>query len=58
MFPIASDNQEKVVLEIGEGERLLASKNSVIGTLQLAIALAPKGVPQIDVSLNSMQTTT
>lgn len=49
-FSTAIDNQSKVVLHIFEGERLMASKNRLLGTLELrGIPPAPTGVPQIDV---------
>lgn len=46
------DNQEKVVINIWEGQRLIANKNRLMGTLELA-GLSPRlrGVPDIEVSL-------
>ncbi|KAG4433825.1 hypothetical protein IFR05_010707 [Cadophora sp. M221] len=46
------DNQEKVVINIWEGQRLIANKNRLMGTLELA-GLSPrlKGVPDIEVTL-------
>ncbi|KAH7418535.1 heat shock protein 70 family [Cadophora sp. MPI-SDFR-AT-0126] len=44
------DNQEKVVINIWEGQRMIASKNRLLGTLELAgISPRPKGVPRIEV---------
>ncbi|KFY30456.1 hypothetical protein V494_08155 [Pseudogymnoascus sp. VKM F-4513 (FW-928)] len=44
------DNQEEVIIKVLEGEREVAGKNRLLGTLQVSgIPRAPKGVPEIEV---------
>lgn len=46
------DNQDKVVINIWEGQRSIANRNRLLGTLQLkGIAPRPRGVPKIELSL-------
>ncbi|KAK0124619.1 ATPase with role in protein import into the ER, variant 2 [Cadophora gregata] len=46
------DNQEKVVVNVWEGQRLISNKNRLLGTLELTgISPRPKGLPRIEVSL-------
>ncbi|PVH73511.1 HSP70-domain-containing protein [Cadophora sp. DSE1049] len=46
------DNQEKVMINVWEGQRPIANKNRLLGTLKLiGISPRPKGVPTIEVSL-------
>ncbi|RDL35319.1 Uncharacterized protein BP5553_07250 [Venustampulla echinocandica] len=47
----SADTQGKVTIRILEGEREVASKNKLIGTLELTgISTEPKGVPEIEIS--------
>ncbi|KAI9735404.1 MAG: ATPase with role in protein import into the ER [Claussenomyces sp. TS43310] len=46
----ATDNQEKVVIKVLEGERVMASKNRLLGILELTgLSLKPRGIPEIEV---------
>lgn len=52
-FSTAADNQSKMIFNIFEGERPMASQNRLFGTLELeGIAPAPMGTPQIELSFN------
>lgn len=46
-----ADNQEEVIIKVLEGEREVARKNRLRGTLKVSgIPRAPKGVPEIEVA--------
>ena len=50
-FTTISDNQRVVDIEVRQGEREIASENKLLGTFSLVgIPLAPRGIPQIDVT--------
>jgi endoplasmic reticulum chaperone BiP len=52
-FSTAADNQERVEIKVYEGERPLTRDNRLLGTFTLSgIAPAPRGTPQIDVTLD------
>ncbi|EGV00172.1 molecular chaperone DnaK [Mycoplasmopsis columbina SF7] len=51
IFTTYADNQEAVTIKVVQGERPLASENKILGEFNLTgIELAPRGVPQIEVS--------
>jgi len=51
VFTTINDNQQVVKINVLQGERELASENRSLGEFTLVgIPLAPKGIPQIDVS--------
>jgi molecular chaperone DnaK len=53
IFSTAADNQTAVDVHVLQGERKLASDNKTLGRFQLAgIPMAPKGVPQIEVTFD------
>lgn len=53
IFSTAEDNQTKVEVHILQGERELAAYNKSLGRFELVgIAPAPRGVPQIEVTLD------
>lgn len=53
VFSTAEDNQSTVSIRIYQGERKLVEGNKFLGEFNLeGIKLAPKGVPQIEVSFN------
>ncbi|RAO95058.1 molecular chaperone DnaK [Mycoplasma wenyonii] len=53
VFSTAQDNQPSVDIHVVQGERPLARDNKSLGTFTLGgIQLAPKGVPQIEVSFS------
>ena len=53
VFSTAENNQPAVTIKVGQGERELFQYNKVLGEFQLGdIAPAPKGVPQIEVTLD------
>jgi len=53
IFSTAEDNQKSVIINILQGERLLASDNKSLGRFVLNnISPAPRGVPQIEVSFD------
>jgi len=51
IFTTISDNQRTVTIHVRQGEREIASENKSLGIFNLVgIPLAPKGIPQIEVS--------
>lgn len=51
VFTTISDNQTTVTIHVVQGEREIASENKSLGHFDLiGIPLAPKGIPQIEVS--------
>jgi molecular chaperone DnaK len=50
-FTTISDNQQTVTVHVLQGERELASQNKSLGYFNLVgIPMAPKGIPQVDVT--------
>ncbi len=53
IFSTAADNQPAVSIHVLQGEREMAQDNKTIGRFELAdIPMAPRGVPQIEVSFD------
>jgi chaperone protein DnaK len=53
VFSTASDNQTQVNIKILQGERDMAADNKLLGEFELSgIPMAPRGVPQIDVTFD------
>lgn len=52
VFSTASDNQPEVSVVVGQGNRSMMSDNKVLGTFNLSVPPAPRGIPQIEISLN------
>lgn len=53
IFSTAADNQTAVTIRVLQGERPIASDNVELGRFDLVgIPLAPRGIPQIDVSFD------
>lgn len=53
VFSTASDNQSTVSIVIGQGERPMMKDNHILGRFDLTgIPLAPRGIPQIEVTFN------
>jgi molecular chaperone DnaK len=53
IFSTASDNQPAVTVNVLQGEREFARDNRLLGTANLTdLPLAPRGVPQIEVTFN------
>jgi len=53
VFSTAADNQTKVGITILQGEREMAADNKKLGDFELSgIAMAPRGVPQIEVTFD------
>jgi molecular chaperone DnaK len=53
VFSTASDSQTSVEIKVYQGERTMASDNRLLGVFQLGnIPLAPRGVPQIEVTFD------
>uniref|UniRef100_A0A914Y7J2 Heat shock protein 70 n=1 Tax=Panagrolaimus superbus TaxID=310955 RepID=A0A914Y7J2_9BILA len=52
-FTTCVDNQQTVMVYIYEGERAMTKDNNLLGKLEFTgILPAPKGVPQIEISLD------
>jgi len=52
-FSTAADNQTAVTIRVGQGEREMFGDNKVLGQFDLVgIPLAPRGVPQVEVSFD------
>jgi molecular chaperone DnaK len=53
VFSTAEDNQPAVTINVGQGERDLMQYNKLLGNFNLeGIAPAPRGIPQIEVTLD------
>ncbi|MCR4722712.1 MAG: molecular chaperone DnaK [Eubacteriales bacterium] len=53
IFSTAADNQTAVEIHVLQGERRMAADNKTLGRFQLTgIPMAPKGVPQIEVTFD------
>ncbi|MDY0209739.1 MAG: Hsp70 family protein, partial [Bacilli bacterium] len=53
VFSTAADNQPAVDIHVLQGERPMATDNKTLGRFQLGdIPLAPRGIPQIEVSFD------
>ena len=52
-FSTAADNQTAVTIRVHQGEREMAANNKLLGQFDLVgIPLAPRGIPQIDVTFD------
>lgn len=53
IFSTGTDNQQSVLVKIYEGERTLVKDNNLLGNFELTdIALAPRGVPEIEIKFD------
>lgn len=53
IFSTAADNQTSVEIHVVQGERQMAADNKTLGRFTLSgIALAPRGIPQIEVAFD------
>ena len=56
VFSTADDNQSAVTISVCQGEREMAADNKPLGQFNLeGISPAPRGVPQIEVTLTLMR---
>jgi molecular chaperone DnaK len=52
VFTTADDNQQSVMIQVYQGERDFAKDNKSVGTFELTVSQAPRGVPKIEVAFD------